>query len=254
MKNNSYLRNLEEKYNTRNLFNSTSNPISLVNTVFLNISNMIENLNDDTNNFIDMNKNDKIKSKYELIKTDLDLFDNILQANKYLFKENLLDISLSNSTINLTMNYLENCILTVIEERKASNKFIISIVDNKIIKCLNKISTGILLSIYNFYSNLINEQSQVITSDDIQINNYYLNNINDTKTVIEIINNKKIFSKSKELIKSNAKRMIIEIDNLMEFNETEYIDEINDFEFSKRNPDLKYSKIISDSSLELDII
>ena len=85
IKNVSYFRNIGEEYNTRNIFNSTCDPISL-----LNISNMVEILNDDTNNFVDMIINKKIRTKYESIKVNLNLFDSVLHANEFLFKEKYL--------------------------------------------------------------------------------------------------------------------------------------------------------------------
>lgn len=95
MENNSVLRNLDEEYNTRDKFNSTSDPI-----ILSNISNMVENLNDDINNFIKIIITEEIKSKYELIKLNLEVYDKVLHSMNICLRK----IYLKYICLNLQMN------------------------------------------------------------------------------------------------------------------------------------------------------
>ena len=255
--NNSSLRHLDE-YNTRALFNSASQPLSLN-----NISNMIDNLNDDINNFNNMIKNDdyfnKIKIKNELLKTNSEKENNIIELNNKLLKSELSFIFLFNSNIKFdSLDNLASFEMKNKPEKEVENltkKLIDFIENNNKIKYLKELSNGIILSIYNIFSNTINKQSKVINTNDEDINYYFNKFIDNVDKLLEVVGVYKIFSKVKKVIENIVDAISGDIDGGIE----EFSDELEisggfeDFSYGAVFDDDKFSVFFS-KCYELDII
>ena len=250
----SNLRNLEDEYNSRDIFNSSCDPITLN-----NISVMMENLNDDINTFSNKLKDERIIAKYNNNINYMKNYFNLVNIYEYLIKDDLSDMFEFNSSSNLNLTYIENFIsfMTNDYEEKNNNIIIINnLLNNNTIKYLNELSTAIILSIYNIYSSIINQQSTVLTSDNIKNNQYYLKNIDNVKNIIQFINDQKIFSKSKKLIEDNVNSLSFEIRNQrdMLFDDINLYNENNLSYFNSKLYDDKYSVTLSKSSWSLDIL
>ena len=255
--NNSSLRHLDE-YNTRELFNSGSLPLSLN-----NISNMIANLNDDINNFNNMIKNveyfNKVKIKYELLKSNSEKENKIIEFNNKILKSELSFISLIN--YNIKFDYLDNLASFEMENKpeKEIENLIKKLIDfieyNKKINYLKELSNGIILSIYNIYSNTINKQSKVINSNDEDINYYFNKFIDNVDKLLEIVGVYKIFSKVKKVIENIVDAISVDADlGIEEFSdELEISGDIGDFSYGAVFDDDKFSVFFS-KCYELDII
>ena len=254
--NNSSLRHLDE-YNTREFFNSESQPLSLN-----NISNMIDNLNDDINNFNNMIKNDdylnKIKIKNELLKTNSEKGNNIIKLNNKILKSELSFISLFGSKIQL--DYLDNLVSSEIEnkpekevENLAKKLFNFIEINNKI-KHLKELSNGIILSIYNIFSNTINKQAKVINSNDEDINYYFNKFIDNVDKLLETVGIYKIFSKVKKVIENIVDAITVDADaDIEKFSDELEISSGANFSYGAVFDDDKLSVFFS-KCYELDVI
>ena len=214
--NNNSSLNLQDEYNTNEFFNSKSEPLTIN-----SILEMIENLNNDVNNFNNMIKNNdyfnKIKLNYELLKKHFVDED----YNNKIVKLELSFISSINSNIYIDyLDYLESIEIESKPEKEAEKqrrKEIIDFIENyKRLNDLNELSNKIILSIYNIYLDTINKQSKIINIIDNRINFYFENYIDNVDTLLKIVNNYKIFSEVKDNIENIEYDLIIEIDDKIE--------------------------------------
>jgi len=245
--NNSSLRHLDE-YNTRELFNSKSQPLSLN-----NISQMIYNLNDDINDFNNMIKNDdyfnKIKVNLDLLKTNIKEDNYIIELNNKILKYELSFISLTNS-ISI-FDYLDELASNEIKDKpeieveKLITKLIDFIENKQKLKHLNELSKGIILSTYNTYTNIINKQAKVINTNDVDINYYFNKFIDNVDRLLDIVGIYKIFSKVKKIINNIVDAITVEVDAEIEF----FSDEL---EVSGGVEDFSYGASFDDDKLSID--
>ena len=206
MKQNPHLRNLEE-YNYKNIFNSTSVPLS-----FGNISDIISILVDDIYFFKDILLNDEdlilLKNSYNSFKSKI--FNNIdlIELNSELFNNELYSFSKFNNELNYnyTKNIYNNIKHNSSEQMllKEMTKFLAIIENDEYYKTFQETLIGLISSIYLLNYNLINSESKIIKTDD---NNKYkefmknINNINDN--TLELLKSKNIFENSNNLIENN---------------------------------------------------
>ena len=255
--NNSSLRHLNE-YNTRELFNSKSQPLSLN-----NISQMIYNLNDDINDFNNMIKNDdyfnKIKVNLDLLKTNIKEDNYIIELNNKILKYELSFISLTNSI--RIFDYLDKLASNEIKDKpeieveKLITKLIDFIENKQKLKHLNELSKGIILSTYNTYTNIINKQAKVINTNDVDINYYFNKFIDNVDRLLDIVGIYKIFSKVKKIINNIVDAITVEVDAEIEFfsDELEVSGGVEDFSYGASFDDDKLSIFFS-KCFELDAI
>ena len=202
MKNN-FLRNLEE-FNTRNVFNSTNDPLSLY-----SIIDMIDNLVDDINDFQNMIKESdfgKIILNYEMLNLNNAIYKDLLEVI-----EKLLCFDMSSFIPNSNYNefdYIGELIINLINDNsqeiliKREKNLINSVFDQNSYKTLKETLTGIIISTYNAYSNVINNQTKVITAKDEEKHKKYSNS-EKLDTLFEIINLEHIYEKPLDNIKKN---------------------------------------------------
>ena len=243
--NNSSLRHLDE-YNTRELFNSKSQPLSLN-----NISQMIYNLNDDINDFNNMIKNNdyfnKIKVYLELLKSNIKEDNYIIELNNKILKNELSFISLTNSI--RIFDYLDELASNEIKDKpeieleKLIKKLIDFIENKRKLKHLNELSNGIILSTYNTFANIINQQSKVINTNDADINYYFNKFIDNVDRLLDIVGVYKIFSKVKKIINNIVDAITVEVDAEIEYfsDELEVSGEVEDFSYGASFDDDKLS-------------
>ena len=196
-------RNLEE-YNTKHLFNSSSEPLR-----YNNISDMIAIIVDDITDFQNIINNDvyftKFISKYETFKKDLDNNQKLIEINMKFFIEELSKFSFFNSDNYNYIEKLANYTKYSSNDRVRLRKelyFINSVKNIKFYEKYKQIIIGIISSTYTFYTNMINIQSKILTTEDIKKYNNYINNIYSLNILINIITNDNIFVYSKNLIEN----------------------------------------------------
>lgn len=225
---NSYSRNLEE-FNSKDLFNSSCEPIT-----YVNISNMVDNLRDDINNLTINIKDDlnNIKSKYDSANTNLNDFNRLIQINQQLFESQLSLILFPFSQFK-NVDYLGNLVNYQInrsdEILKKALEELITPINNNYFEYLSEISSEMILSTFNTLSGQINNQSKVITTEDNEIYELIINNIDNVDTILDIIVRKKIFEKIKEI------RDYVDADSIVETLKYEATEFGNGFEDLKHD-------------------
>ena len=117
------------------------------------------------------------------------------------------------------INNLSNLILYQIDNNPAIllkgelEKIINFIGDNSI----NEISSGIIYYVYDYFTNIINNQMKILTSNDILLNNKFLKNINNMNNISDFIKENNIFEISKKLtsdIIDKSSQIISQISNI----------------------------------------
>jgi hypothetical protein len=199
-KSSSSLRNLEE-FNTLHLFNSTSIPLSIS-----NITNMAANLEDDINLLIKKLLNNtyfnNIKNFYESFKTNLNGAEKIIQFVNELFQKQF-SLLFPYNDLN-AFDYLENLLSYQINEsyEKDLSKIIFDLLnineDNSILNTLPEFSSGIIITTYNNFKDLINNCGKVITVKDIENNALYLLSLKNPKAgkYLNFLKENRIFEKA----------------------------------------------------------
>ena len=266
MKNN-FLRNLEE-FNTRNVFNSTNDPLSLY-----SIIDMIDNLVDDINDFQNMIKESdfgKIILNYEMLNLNNAIYKDLLEVI-----EKLLCFDMSSFIPNSNYNefdYIRELIINLINDNsqeiliKREKNLINSVFDQNSYKTLKETLTGIIISTYNAYSNVINNQTKVITAKDEEKHKKYSNS-EKLDTLFEIINLEHIYEKPLDNIKKNIEsqndNIIYTIKKLIDSIDVGYHygisieitpDENNDHETIELNVELNEDEFALKSCYVFDVI
>ena len=214
---NTTIRNLEEYY-SNDLFNSTCEPLS-----YINISVMLENLTNEINNLsvnIKDAYNNKFKSIFDLLKANSDDFNNLIKLNQKLFESQLsLIFQFSPFT---SFDFVENIVNYQINNRSDETlqkalEELINPINNNYFENLIEISSEMILSTYITYSDIINNQSKVITAEDIKINEYFINNIDNIDIIFGIIHDYKIFKKLREKVQTIKDLFHTESNSKLEF-------------------------------------
>lgn len=182
-KNDNSLRNLEE-YNTSQLFNSTNDTLSLN-----DILDMIDILIDVVSDFQNMLKDSdfyQFLSYYYSLKSNFDNFESLLKINEKLlyYSMNLLN-PINANNFDYIGDLVSFLLINRDEEILLNNKkyLINSIYNTNSYRKLKETLTGIIISKYNSYSNIINNQSKIINSKDIEKNKKYTKNIDKINTL-----------------------------------------------------------------------
>lgn len=165
---------------------------------------MIDILLEDINNFRNLIKNSifyEIYSNYQSLTLSFNNFKKIIQINEKIFNSKILEIN-----PNIYDNYLEKLVTSQINDEEVllnDERYLINSIENQNgYKALKETITGIVLATNNAYSNVINKQSKIITTKDVENNNIYLSNSDKIDTLLEIINVNQFFENSKKIIEN----------------------------------------------------
>ena len=214
--NNNSSLNYQDEYNSTEFFNSKSEPLTKN-----NILEMIDNLNNDVNNFYNMIKNNEyfneIKLNYELLKKNFEKE----YYNNNILKFELSFISFLNSNIYFDyLDYLESIEVESNPQKEAEKqkrKELIDFIENNTrLNDLNILSNIIIVTIYSTYLNTINKQSKILNIIDADINKLFKKNIGNVDKLLENVNSYKIFSKVKDNIENIENALTIEIDDIID--------------------------------------
>jgi hypothetical protein len=212
---------------------------------------MIYNLNDDINDFNNMIKNNdyfnKIKEYLELLKSNIKEDNYIIELNNKILKNELSFISLTNSI--RIFDYLDELASNEIKDKpeieleKLIKKLIDFIENKRKLKHLNELSNGIILSTYNTFTNIINQQSKVINTNDVDINYNFNKFIDNVDRLLDFVGAYKIFSKVKKIINNIVDAITVEVDAEIEYftDELEVSGGVEDFSYGASFDDDKLS-------------
>ena len=216
MNENSTIKNLTQYKDTKDIFNSSCNPLS-----YSNISDMISILTDDIYSFknILVNYDDykAFKTKYESFKEGFYSYIQLIKINNEIFNDELSLFSYFNEEINY--HYI-NDIYNFMEYNNtdglllnSEHKIINNIENNLFYEEFENSLIVMVSSKYNSYSNLINIQSKIITTDDIDKYEQYVKNIDYIDELLKIIGIKKIFNTAKNAYENIILPELIKIKN-----------------------------------------